>query len=223
MSKATLPQAISLLTRVQDKDLSCADLEAHFNIGLFSDLLDIDPRKVDRAEFRRVIGHPDALRVIEPPELPPLLVFDDAHIALVDLSMPHGPQAFWQTTKEAPARYVWTNVFAQAKAIKTSGIVKIPYADLARGTTMREILAAPDVGNHDVSKLSKIIAKMIAKQPNGEAGDLLNDGRGNLFPCGSVLVHVYWIGDYRLWYVVDWDLAIGVVAGRRVFSGNLKL
>ena len=74
MSKPTLPQAISLLSRVQDKDLSLARLEAHFDTGLISDLLDVDPRKVDRAEFRKVIGHPDALPVPEEPKVEPTVI-----------------------------------------------------------------------------------------------------------------------------------------------------
>ena len=75
MSKPTLPQAISLLSRVQDKDLSLARLEAHFDTGLISDLLDVDPRKVNRAEFRKVIGHPDAHpALVEEPKLEPTII-----------------------------------------------------------------------------------------------------------------------------------------------------
>jgi len=52
MSKPTLPQAISLLSRVQDKDLSLTRLEAHFDTGLISDLLDVDGLVFGRAEDR---------------------------------------------------------------------------------------------------------------------------------------------------------------------------
>ncbi|QQG37539.1 MAG: hypothetical protein HYS26_02820 [Candidatus Kaiserbacteria bacterium] len=61
MSKPTLTQALSLLHRVDDKKLSLKRLEEHFDAGLISDLLDVDPRTVVREEFRRVIGHPAAL------------------------------------------------------------------------------------------------------------------------------------------------------------------
>ena len=74
MSKPTLPQALSLLTRVRDKSLSSARLEAHFDTGLISDLLDVDPRKVNRAEFRKVIGHPDALPIPEETKLEPTII-----------------------------------------------------------------------------------------------------------------------------------------------------
>lgn len=164
-----------------------------------------------------------------PTELPPLLVFDDAHIASVDISKPHNPDTFWRTTKESPARYVYhtflTDVVARALPSSPSGIVKVPYADPSRNTNVREILDAQGVGDHDPSKLSALIASMISEQPNGEFSKdgLLNDGRANLFPCGSVLVRVRWDDDDSEWDVYDWSPDDDVSAGRRVFSGNLKL
>src|SRR3989344_4191784 len=75
MSKPTLQQALSLLTRVRDKRMSSARLEEHFDTGLISDLLDVDPRKVNRAEFRKVIGHPEALlALVAKPKLGPTIV-----------------------------------------------------------------------------------------------------------------------------------------------------
>src|SRR3989344_1233615 len=139
----------------------------------------------------------EGLPPIEPP--PPLLVFDE-HVATVTLGR-HVPAEFWRDTDEAPARRVW-GTFA---------------------TTVRDILAYPGVGDFDPTDLSALIAEMIGQQPNGEAGNLLNDGRGNLFPCGSVLVSVYWDDIYRDWSVDDWLPDDEVLAGRRVFSGNLKL
>lgn len=162
------------------------------------------------------------------PELepsPPLFVFDDAHVATVDLSGLHVPKEFWQTTRDSPPRDVWTNIFSKAKVIEMSGIVKVPYADTSRTATVREILATPGVGNHEVDKLSKLIAKMIARQPNGEFMEdgLLVDGKLNGFPCGSVLVGVRWNDVSRGWSVSDWDPGYGVGADGRVFSGNLKI
>ena len=159
-------------------------------------------------------------------ELPPLLTFDNEHIASVALNTRHDSVAFWHDTSETPARYVWpgfmTHVVAKAKPSEPSGIVKIPYAPLSRSTKVCDLLKTPGVGNFDPSKLSAIIAAMLAKQPNGESGDLLNDGCANLFPCGPVLALVFWRDDYRRWGVDGWDPGDGVDAGRRVFSGNLK-
>ncbi|HEY4522117.1 MAG TPA: hypothetical protein VJH91_00560 [Candidatus Paceibacterota bacterium] len=166
---------------------------------------------------------------VVPVELPPILVFDDEHIATVVLPERHDPDSFWQTTKSAPARYVYgsfrTNVVAKARPSGSADTVKMRYADVSRDTTVRDILDAPGVGDHDPSKLLAIIAAMIARQPNGEAleNGLLNDGRGNLFPCGSVLANVHWNVVHQKWHVLDGIPDDVVRAGRRVFSGNLKL
>jgi hypothetical protein len=162
-------------------------------------------------------------------KVPPILVFDDEHIASVNLDTPHSPDAFWHTTKQTPARYVYdslrTNVVARALPSEPSGIVKVPYADVSRNTTVGDILKTPGVGDNDPSKLCHIIASMIEAQPNDEYSKdgLLNDGRANLFPCGSVLVRVHWSDDSREWHVRAWNLGNAVSVGRRVFSGNLKL
>lgn len=165
------------------------------------------------------------------PEPPPLLVFDDTHVASVDISGAHDPDAFWRDTKEAPARYVWPgfrkHVVARASAMvaQKRDIIKMPWADTSRGTTVREVLATPGVGDHSPTILAAVIATMIARQSNGEflKNGLLNDGRGNLFRCGSVLVNVRWRDDYREWCVYDWDPVLAVDPDRRVFSGNLIL
>ena len=123
------------------------------------------------------------------PQLLPLLVFDDEHIASVTLK---------------------------------SGVIRMRWADTSRHTEVREILETPGVGDHrERSKVDAVIDAMTAKQPGGKAGDLLNDGRGNFFPCGSVLVGVGWSGVYRYWYVHGWSPVDVVNARRRVFSGNL--
>ena len=65
--------------------------------------------------------------------------------------------------------------------------------------------------------LGDIIATLDAATPE------MKDGWGNFFLCGSVLVHVLWDVAYQMWCVYDWDPDNDVLAGRRVFSGNLKL
>jgi len=195
-------------------------------------VLDIVNRLKDERqdETHRVLATALAAMSAQKPEpmveLPPLLVFDEARHATVDLSNPQDPQAFWQTTKEPPARYLWglflTHVVARATRIQPAGIVKVPYADLPRNATGREIMNTPRI-DFNSSSLCPILADMISKQPNGEYLEhgLLNDGRANLFRCGSVLVRVHWGGVSRDWSVSDWLPGLEVGAGRRVFSGNL--
>jgi len=65
--------------------------------------------------------------------------------------------------------------------------------------------------------LGDIIATLDAATPE------MKDGWGNFFLCGSVLVRVLWGDDRREWDVSDWSPDGAVFAGRRVFSGNLKL
>ena len=157
---------------------------------------------------------------------PPLLVFDNQRFATVALA-PHDPASFWRATAKTPALCVWDTftqaVVAKAKTSGSSGIVKVPYADLSRSTISRELLAAPDVGDHDPSRLSQIIASMITAQQNGELikDELLTNGKANLFPCGSRLVYVNWEDLDLYWEVSAWSPDSVVRAGCRVFSGNL--
>ena len=216
----------SFLRLLDEKGVTPRRFTIALSDGRLADALDEKATYEHRDEVRKLIG----LDPLVAPEPPPLLVFDDSHIASVDLSKPHNPDTFWRTTKESPARYVYdtfrANVIARARPIEMSGgVVQIPYADLSRNTNVREILDAQGVGDHDPSKLSRIIASMIKKQPNGEPlkDGLLNDGSANLFPCGPVLVRVIWSDDGRGWIVFDWHPDFDVGAGRRVFSGNLKL
>lgn len=72
-----------------------------------------------------------------------------------------------------------------------------------------------------------------AELPECELGHILSflenppeeckDGYGNYFKCGSLLVCVRWGGVNRGWDVGGWAPGDDVGAGRRVFSGNLKL
>jgi hypothetical protein len=166
----------------------------------------------------------EGLPPLEP--LPPLLVFDNEHVATVTLDKSHVPAEFWRDTDDVPARRVWgafvTVVVARAKPLKFSGVVKVPYADLSRATTFRDIRAYPGVGDFDPTVLSAIIAGMIGKQSRGEEGDLLNDGLANLFPCGPVLICVNWNIISKYWCFHHWTPGCGLGATRRVFSGNLK-
>ena len=180
------------------------------------------PEDLDRA--LKVIARTEENMARQEKKIMPLLVFSDQSFATVTLDERHEPATFWRDTLEPPARYVWpefvSGVVAKAKPHDPSGIIKIPYAPLLRPAKVRDILNSSGIGNFDPTDLCAIIAAMIAKQPNGEPGDLLSDGKANLFPCGSLLVSVRRDGVDRGWGVGAWDPRSGVGSGRRVFSAT---
>jgi hypothetical protein len=94
--------------------------------------------------------------------------------------------------------------------------------ELKKNAYDREI--TPELGENylfDESELCARIEQMIEKQPNGEEGDLLNDGHVNLFYVVGYVVGVRRNFDNRGWDVGSWDPDVGSwSAGYRVFSRN---
>lgn len=133
----------------------------------------------------------------------------------------HDPDEYYQTRS---GLYVWgdfrSRVVAHAKPVESGMVFKVKSFDLMAGLTDEKIevlLLKEHLFGDD--QLCAIIAKLIAKQPNGEEGVLLNNGCANLFYTGSDVVRVYWHSDSREWDVDAWRRgAYGWVAGRRVFS-----
>ncbi len=67
--------------------------------------------------------------------------------------------------------------------------------------------------------LCGVIAGLIARQPKGEEGALLNNGYANLFYLGSCVVDVGWGSGGREWGVNAWRRGDdGWDAGGQVFS-----
>jgi hypothetical protein len=76
---------------------------------------------------------------------------------------------------------------------------------------------------HSISELLTTVQRKISGQPNGEGGDLLNNGYANLFYLelnGRVVVaRVFWYSDDREWRLSVYVLGVGRWnAGRQVFS-----
>ena len=64
-----------------------------------------------------------------------------------------------------------------------------------------------------------VIASLIARQPKGEEGVLLNTGYANLFYTPSYVVYVFWHAGRRGWGVGTYERDDdGWRAGGRVFS-----
>ncbi|MBI5139752.1 hypothetical protein HZA26_04050 [Candidatus Nomurabacteria bacterium] len=63
------------------------------------------------------------------------------------------------------------------------------------------------------------LERLISAQPNGEKGELLNDGFANIFYTSSCVVRVHWLRDRRRWFVNTWQrVGLEWLAGSRAFS-----
>lgn len=148
-------------------------------------------------------------------------LFDTATSVQITLAADHDPGAFFRTRS---GLYVFDDfrrrVVTGAKRTNTGATFSATSARLKRAATDAEIEAAlPPEHLFDASALCAIIAEMIAKQTNGESGDLDNSGKANLLYTSSCVVGVTWDGPYRKWVVYTrerggrrWR------AGRRVLS-----
>lgn len=139
----------------------------------------------------------------------------------ITLTERHDPNEFFQTRS---GLYVWpkfrSRVVANAKPMEASSKFKLEHALLTQNMTDQEIeKALPKNHLFDDGVACAIIATLIAKQPNGEEGLLLNSGYSNLFYLSSCVVFVFWFVDRRLWYVYAWDRGgCEWSAGVQVFS-----
>ena len=142
----------------------------------------------------------------------------------VTLLGPHDPNTFF-----ADRVGLWVSsdfrsrVVANAKATEVGARYKVVRRDLVKNLTDEKIEAGlPVKHNFDETKVCGLIAGLIARQPNGEEGELLNNGFSNLFYTASCVVSVRWRAGVRWWSVDAWRrYGSGWLAGRRVFSlGN---
>lgn len=120
--------------------------------------------------------------------------------------------------------YVWSNfgdrILEKTSPLKAAKNISIASYELVRSGSDEMIeKALPKKHIFDESEVCAIIAEMIAKQPKGEEGDLLNTGYANLFYTEAFVVHVYWYSYDRHWGVLTWGRGDGDWdAGGRVFS-----
>ena len=137
------------------------------------------------------------------------------------LSARHEPTAFYRTCSGI---YVWEDfrgrIVSKAKPTEAGASFKVNIDELGAELTDEEIEnGLPKKHLFDESTLCAIIAEMISKQPNGEAGDLENTGYVNLLYTQSCVVGVGWSSGERGWGVYAWDRFGGRWnAGGRVLS-----
>ena len=118
-----------------------------------------------------------------------------------------------------------SRVGKKAKPVNDLPTITLTSGDLARNAYDREIKVDPVMPtNHVFESESEFVAyldQMISKQPNGEKGDLLNNGYWNIFYVAGCVVYVYWYSVYRRWNVNAWSLDdFNWYAGCRAFGCN---
>ena len=145
----------------------------------------------------------------------------------VVIDNPIEPKKFFVNRK---GLYVWSGftekIIERGKATKIEkGSHAIESLDLVTSATDEQIELSLDNKNvFSESDAAALIAEMIARQPNGEDGELLTSGDVNLFYTPACVVYVLWRAGGGEWRVFAWDRDDNWWrAGRRVFSPQLAL
>lgn len=153
-----------------------------------------------------------------------MLVLVPRGMRTITLTERHDPDTFYQTRS---GLYVWgdfhSQIVVRAKPTEAGATFRVESFDLTANLTDEKIEDfLPKAHFFDETKLCGTIAGLIARQPNGEVGELVNNGYANLFYTVSYVVLVRWDAGRRRWIVGTWRRgAFRWRAGRRVFSpGN---
>ncbi len=221
MSTATLGQAKHLLTLFDG--VPAEQLTALYESGLLSDLSKADVAKVDRDEFRRVIGLGILLEsiglVIIPATTEPFVAKDKFVV---------------NTKRNATVKIsaVWDNftswfLSGAGKTEDPIGEQTLRYHKLRKSSVDGPIITELG-GEVKVETTLSEMFSLMEKQKHGEDGVLLNNGYANIFYIrdqNGVLraVCVDWVGDG--WYVRAGSVERpgGWSGGNRVFSRNSVL
>lgn len=117
-----------------------------------------------------------------------------------------------------------SRVGKKAKPVNDLPAITLTSGDLVKNAYDKEIKADPVMpANYVFESESDFVAyldQMISKQPNGEEGDLLNNGYWNIFYVAGCVVDVRWFSDDRKWRVSTWELDGSWSAGLRAFGRN---
>jgi len=126
--------------------------------------------------------------------------------AIIPASAHYDPNASLVTRQGVYARDGFIDRVCKQAAAGPIGELTLPYGELEYDATIAKIVA--DSGReHTPLAACYAIDTMTRRQPNGELGDLANDGKANLFPIiGGPVVYVHWHSGRREWFVRDWLL-----------------
>ena len=152
-----------------------------------------------------------------------VLALENDNIVLPALTSPFDPRAVLKTREG-----LWVSSEFESRVLSQAGVVdKLDSAtcssyDLKKNLYDREITTELQEGYEwDASEACARIAQLIERQPGGREGDLLYDGRANLFYVPGCVVGVDWGAGRRKWFVSAWELDdFHWRAGGRVFVRN---
>ena len=129
--------------------------------------------------------------------------------------------AFAESSDKAIANFWHGSDFNEQVNAKLKALPKMPLQNVSvyrttESTSVAEIALATSAKPMSLEEFSQTLAFLISKQPTGEAGDLLNNGYGNIFfvevaPYQSVAVSVWWGSAGEKWYLnsdsvgYEWD------------------
>jgi hypothetical protein len=200
-------------------------LRSHIDIGVATALPKItekfpDPKRVLKAFDGRGEVFAGHLETVLEAAIKAMFVLIAHEPVTITLEKPSDPTAFYQTRTGLWIYGGFSDIVtSKAKPVNAGTTFKFNVDELGEAMTDAEIEAAlPKNHLFDESAVCAIVAEMISKQPNGEAGDLLNNGYANLLYTASCVVNVRWYGGRRRWYVYTCRRG-----GRRWFAGDRVL
>ncbi len=180
-----------------------------------------DPKRVLKALDGRGAIFAGRLELALETAITSMLVIIPRGSTTITLTERHYPPTYYQTREG-----LWVSdsfrehVVMNARPVEAGETFKVDFGDigLEDGATDAEIEAG--LPRHfEEYEVCAIIAGLIAKQPKGEEGDLLNNGYANLFYTSGRVVDVRWSADDGEWGVDAWRRVDRRWSrGRRVFA-----
>lgn len=138
------------------------------------------------------------------------------------LTEDHYPASFYQTRIGLSVwdDFLRSRIAKKAKPTKKGAKFNLKAARLKQDLRDEQVEAALGADHHfDETVVCAVVAALIAKQPNGEDGRLLNNRCANLFYTSSFVMFVFWSSLGRYWQVRACRRGVNSWrAGRQVFS-----
>lgn len=182
---------------------------------------DLDPKITLRALDNRVAIFAGHMEVALKEALNKMFMLGNSGSVAVKVAERHDPDTFYRTRSGLYVYEGFRNlVVAKAKPTEAGTIFTLDHALLMQNMSDEKIEASLSKQHvFDKTSLCAIIATMIAEQPEGREGKLLNNGYANLFYTTSCVVLVAWRAVRRRWGVGAWERDdFGWRAGSQVFS-----